>query len=340
MNRTLSMLVAALAFGAMAHAQDSTTTTTTTNSLNVKASDMVPKEETQKDIDQEITNNKLRAELGSKSKWSVKTALSYSGGSVERPMARIRPNYQAAANTSDSLTTLGGTVGIKYSVTKRDSISLSTGVLARNPFHGDLSRSEFDNPLKSGRKTDRYNVSTPTIDWTRAYKAAGMQMITSTSYSHATTTEAVRDFNQIGAISLEQTMLASFEGSGWETGLAFALSFSFYRDGIDPEFAATPAGKGAKQDDFSYAAYPFAEYAFNDKLSFRTVFGYFNLTHYRGSGGNADQGAVDTIVPYQSVGLGYSVTRDIYLYPNIQFTPLDIRADRTNVAFSANINVF
>ena len=43
---------------------------------------------------------------------------------------------------------------------------------------------------------------------------------------------------------------------------------------------------------------------------------------------------------YQSVGLGISVTRDIYLYPNVQFLPEDIRSDLTNVALSANINVF
>jgi len=43
---------------------------------------------------------------------------------------------------------------------------------------------------------------------------------------------------------------------------------------------------------------------------------------------------------YQSVGLGISVTRDIFLYPNIQFIPSDIRSDRTNIAMSASINIF
>jgi hypothetical protein len=42
---------------------------------------------------------------------------------------------------------------------------------------------------------------------------------------------------------------------------------------------------------------------------------------------------------YQSAGLGISVTRDIYLYPNVQFIPEDVRSDRTNVGVSANINL-
>jgi len=42
----------------------------------------------------------------------------------------------------------------------------------------------------------------------------------------------------------------------------------------------------------------------------------------------------------QSVGLGISMTRNIFLYPNIQFAPDNIRADRTNIGLSANINIF
>ncbi len=47
---------------------------------------------------------------------------------------------------------------------------------------------------------------------------------------------------------------------------------------------------------------------------------------------------VDTT--FLSFGVGYAVIRDVYLQPNVQFIPNDIRADRTNVALSANINVF
>jgi hypothetical protein len=47
-----------------------------------------------------------------------------------------------------------------------------------------------------------------------------------------------------------------------------------------------------------------------------------------------------TLDPTISTGIGFSITRDIFLYPNIQFNPEDIRADRTNLGLSANINLF
>jgi hypothetical protein len=43
---------------------------------------------------------------------------------------------------------------------------------------------------------------------------------------------------------------------------------------------------------------------------------------------------------YQSVGVGVSVTRDIFLYPNIQFLPNQIMASETNVGLTATVNVF
>jgi hypothetical protein len=42
----------------------------------------------------------------------------------------------------------------------------------------------------------------------------------------------------------------------------------------------------------------------------------------------------------ESVGIGCSVTRDIFLYPNIQFTPGNISANLTNVGLTATINLF
>jgi hypothetical protein len=38
--------------------------------------------------------------------------------------------------------------------------------------------------------------------------------------------------------------------------------------------------------------------------------------------------------------VGYSVTRDIFLYPNIQFLPNQVASDMTNVGIQATINVF
>ena len=42
----------------------------------------------------------------------------------------------------------------------------------------------------------------------------------------------------------------------------------------------------------------------------------------------------------QDVGLGISVSRDVFLFPNFQFSYDDPRIENTNVGFVANINMF
>jgi hypothetical protein len=83
--------------------------------------------------------------------------------------------------------------------------------------------------------------------------------------------------------------------------------------------------------------FPQAEYKFNDRYSARTVFGYFNWKHLYGDSNKTRM--LQTYV-YQSLGVGIAVARDVFIYPNIQFVPNNIRSDFTNFAMSTTINVF
>jgi hypothetical protein len=67
----------------------------------------------------------------------------------------------------------------------------------------------------------------------------------------------------------------------------------------------------------------------------RTVFGWQVYQQTR----RDDTWTFEKRKVYQSLGTGISVTRDIFLYPNIQFIPSDIRSDRTNIGLSAYINL-
>lgn len=330
--KTILTMTVLLALGLSAQAQ-TTSAATQNNTSQVKASDLAPEQKSaQEEIDKEITNAKLRAEMGSKSRVSFKSAFSYYGGSVERPGAAIRPNYRAGAQVEE-LASLAGTIGVKYSLTMRDSLSLSTGVSILNPLNGDVSRSKFDDPRFKNTTINRYEVSTPSLSYTRAYKVGDLQMISGATYAHFTDSDTVNGMGGLGYVSLMQTIVAELGTSGWSAGAQLALYKYVWRGDVTDEFAAA----GAKQTDYVYGVYPFAEYSFNDTFSFRTVFGYFDNIKYRGVGAD---GAVTSRPPYQSMGIGISVARDFYLYPNVQFTPLDIRSDRTNVGLTANINVF
>jgi hypothetical protein len=43
---------------------------------------------------------------------------------------------------------------------------------------------------------------------------------------------------------------------------------------------------------------------------------------------------------YQSIGVGIAVTRDIYVYPNVQLVPDHIASNFTNFAVATTINMF
>ncbi|WP_413556999.1 hypothetical protein [Bdellovibrio sp. HCB209] len=305
------------------------------NTSTVKVTDVQKKDEQVGDIDNEITNARLRATLGSKSRWSFKSSLGYNGGSIEKPMDSLRPAYRYGAR--QTLTALSGDVGINYRVTERDSLSLSTGITIMDPFHGDITKPAKD-PRYADQVAPRYQVSTPSMTWSRGYKAWGMQMASDATVAMYTDSDS-SDTNSKGAIMASQTFLADLGNSNWSGGLNASFDYEVYGGGIkNAEVEADYASGLARRTDMILAIYPFAEYTFNDTYSFRTVFGYFEFYKDKDEYGNSTDFYQKE--PYQSMGIGISVTRDIYLYPNIQFAPKDIRADRTNVALSANINLF
>lgn len=309
--KKLSLILGMTLIAHLAFAQEETSSTTS-NTSTVDSSTVIPKEAQRKDIDEEITNARMRAESGAKSKYSFRSAFSYSGGSVERPMDRVRPNYRAARNSLTN-TRLGGSIAVKYRATDRDNLSAGVGVAIRTPFH-NTSLQETQ---------DRTTVSSPYLGYDRQYKAAGLQMSSSASVYYTTDSESIETNNDRGGIGFSQTAIYS-TGVGWDLGTAVSVGGTIYGDNR----------ADADRTAYYLGIYPFAEYAFSEKVQFRTVFGYMNYVATR-----AEPTRLVTETPYQSMGLGFVITRDIYLYPNVQFVPTDIRADRTNVALSANISL-
>ncbi len=332
-NIILSLVLASTIVSS-AHAEDQTANTST-----LQVGDLQKKDEHFRDIDDDITNARMRATLGSKSKWSFKSALGYSGGSIEKPLNGVIPAYRASGSR-ETLAGLSGTVGINYRLNEKDNLGLNTGISITDPLHGTLTKPAPDKRYGGDSTISRYQVTTPTGSWSRGYKALNTQMISEVDVSYYTDSDS-HDISNTGSIALNQTILANFGTSKWQGGLSAMYDQEFYSGGLtakDPDtIALYESGKG-KRTDAVIALYPFAEYSFNDTYSFRTVFGWFEFYHYKNEYGN-DTNFVQK-EPYQSVGIGISITRDIYLYPNLQFAPKDIRADRTNVALSSNISLF
>ena len=268
---------------------------------------------TQPDTDEVITNRKLRAETGAKKKYSFSASVSYSGGPVDDPFGDTRPNITSAAGTQIA-PRLGGTVGFNYRFNNLNSIFASLGVGVDRPFHDGQGESFGD----------RTSASNPTVGYQTLYKLFGIQAVTQASAT-AFTTNYYRSIDQMAGVGATQTLVYDFGGSKFSLGTTFQVAANFFdgRNSFD------------QQADFNIGAFPFFEYVISNSLNFRTLVG-FMADHYRTEDSYMTWNP-NTI--YQSMGIGISVTRDLFLYPNIQFIPEDIRVTRTNAAISANINL-
>lgn len=326
MNKIVVTSLVAVLSMANAWAEESNTTAKPAKGgeTGVKIEDVKPKDAAVKtgeaDVDEVITNRKLRAETGSKKKYSLSAALSYSGGSIEKPLAENRPNIRGALGTQ-TVAAMGGSVGAKYKLSNLQSLSLDFGVGVAKPFHSD------DRSF-----SERSYIDNPGVSYSVMYKAAGIQNVSSLGVTAYTRDDLVETGYQ-GNVGFQQVMIYDFGGSKFSAGLLFGVSASTFNKTKDKNGRSLLSQQG----DYDVGAYPFAEYVINDTFNLRTIAGMWTYEHDRG---NADKPWTFTKNKiYQSVGLGISITRDIYLYPNVQFLPENIRADATNVAISTNINL-
>jgi hypothetical protein len=273
------------------------------------------------DVDNIITNNLLRAESGSKSRWSVASVINYNGSTIERPFAEDRPNIAATtADTPESL--LAGQISLKYSVTPKTSLMAGTGLRWMSPLRGERkhtgARSDMDNPY---------------LIYQHLYKWSGVESVLQVQPVYYTNSN-LHDHGYVTTVLVNQDNMYVVNDSKFSVGMSiWAQGGYFNKSGPSADMDDVRDD----QADYLFGIAPAFEYAFNDKINFRTVTNLWNFEHLR-SQPNGNTYAADTV--NQSVGIGIALTRDIFVYPNVQFLPEHIRADMTNVAVNTNINLF
>lgn len=273
------------------------------------------------EADQVITNRRLRAETGSLSKWSGSLYFNYSGGNLADPLKPERRNILGAADALE-LQNFYADLGVRYRITSLDSITASAGVFMSTPFHTTIdhdraNRQDFE------KNKQEVTVSDPALKYTHLDRFLGMQSVTTLGATLITNPEQTKDGYDASYV-ISQTFMKEFGKSGLSLGASLEwLKYTFSK--TDRTLAENVP-----------ALYPVAEYVLNDMFNLRTVFGWQVYQQTR----DQDHDTYTKRKVYQSVGLGISLSRDVFLYPNIQFIPSDLRSDRTNIAISANVNVF
>lgn len=317
----IAMLPLLLPYSSFAE-ENSSESTASTSSGEINAG---PKEKLTDEADELITNRRFRADQGSLSPWSFRSVWSYNGGSLERPFAADRPNINSDSTVA-ALQNLSGTVGISYRLTKKDRMGLNLGLSMDSPFHSSIDESVS---ARTKRQFDEnqgdLQASNPSLSYSRIEKLLGIQTIfgaSFTKYTAGNRTDIGFDYE------LAATMNTMYDIG--KTGLSVGAYFGFFRNFFNddnPEFLR-------EQGETTVGFYPQIEYVIDDTFNLRTVFRaaiYQNTREFT---------TLRKQILSQSVGLGISLTRDIFLYPNIQFIPEDISLDRTNVGLTANLNLF
>lgn len=306
--KKLVALVILMATGT-AFAQDSNTTaekSTLTLETNQSGAQ-------KKDIDEEITNAKLRAATGSKKTISMASSFNYYGGALTSPMSTERPQLNDGQASADPAK-LSGQIAVKWRATDHDNLSLGFGL--------DFTPSYVSNRATGEKEPARTNASTPYLSYARVFKAGGLQNVFDATVYKYTAKEDVDGAKLNSEVALSHTMMGSVLTPALELGLASYVAQEIYSE-------SQPKGTL-----YTVQLAPILEYAFNDTVSFRTVYRALTMTS-----ANSNRDAYRVADTTQSMGVGFAVTRDIYLYPNMQWKWKTISADQTTVGMSANINL-
>lgn len=308
-------LASSLAFG-NAFAEESTGSASTSTTSTEKA---LSNKVEGNDIDEEITNARMRAASGSRSKFSGSVSAYYDGGNLEDPLSATRPNLSGDPDVP-TFSGGGGSTSLRYRMSPNHSFTAGVGFQMIQPL-----QSSEDNELAND-----FTITNPSVGYSYIGKVAGFQTSSGVSITLGTW-EGWQDINAAGtdidsSIGVSQTFTKAFGNSGFSAGLSFSASVFQYSDSLEDNANAISAG-----------IFPFAEYQFNDTFVARTVFGYFN---YRNKRRYDSTFKFTRAYEYQSVGLGIVASRDIWIYPNIQFIPDNLDVENTNVGVSLTMNMF
>lgn len=266
------------------------------------------------DLDNEVTDVKLRANSGSKSKYSVSLSLNYNGASLASPLEAVRPNVADERNADP--VSLSGSVGVRYRFNKNESLFLATGISKPRPFEN--------------RDEDHLEVNTPMAHYNNTFAYDDLQ-VSSTFMGYYATREYQTRIGNLGSLVYDLTTISPFGQSRFQGGVSLSAFYSFYDkkelDGRDIQ---------AMQMDYNLSLSPTVKYRATDRLNLFTTISPLSFSHYRADRFNKLERSPVT----QTIGAGYAVLRDFYLSPSLFFQPADISSKKTAVNLSAYINLF
>ncbi|MDW8190612.1 MAG: hypothetical protein RMK80_06525 [Pseudobdellovibrionaceae bacterium] len=326
---TLLCSVALLALTQGLNSAQASENTAYSGSSNASAaSNTAPAEAANDQNENNISNPRLSAAAGGRSKFSFYSVFSYLGGSISNPLSSERPNYRGLDQNQMEYTSLVGSLGIGYRINPAMQARLTTGFEWVMPLHNSLEDTRRNETNYQGNRVRIFNVSG--ISTSLNYTTQTEKRIHATEVGLSLpTTSYWRDIvGLVGTVSLEHTLIGSFE-SGFQPGVTLYIDHSGYVND-------NPLDNQNRVRVQNYlGAYPFVEYQVNDTYGFRAVFGFFEYTRFVGKA----LSDFERMSSYISMGVNIAPSKEIWLYPNVQFAPEMATWNNTNVGISMILNL-
>lgn len=257
---------------------------------------------------EEITDEKLKAEEGSRSRYSLKFSLSYNGPPVTEPLGKDLPNPNNMPGVYR--TSMGGSVSGRYRIDSRTALSLGTGISALTPFHG----------------VERMDVRTPYLSLDRSARVGTVQMRNSLGVS-VTTIPNFREIGQVGTLSYDNSLIYDIGSTDFAVGLDTGLSYFLYERDYQ--------SSDRRASIYFLGFYPNAKYRLSEKLNFNTS---FNVS-FASPRSRSDAFALENMRISQRLGMGWAINKEVFFAPYINFFPETANLDTTTINFSTVFSI-
>jgi hypothetical protein len=258
-----------------------------------------------------ITDQKLRADEGSLSRYSVKVNLSYAGPGITDLENKDQPNPDHVVNTFQ--TKLIGSVGARYRIDGVNAVNAGTGVTAIHPLHG----------------WERTDVNSPFMSYDHSSRAMDIQMRQTLNASLVTVPEYSVS-GEVAATYYELDLVKELGLSRFSAGFDTKLDYFLYSRSY---LSTGKSDRGAAQNYISF--YPNLKFKVTDKLNLNSSlsFMFYNARQID------DRLALWSRTLTQKIGIGYSFARDVYFNPYVTIYPRQFASDTTTFNLGAVFSI-
>lgn len=252
-----------------------------------------------------ITDAELKSREGSLTVFSLKANVAYYGPALNDMSITNQPNLDGAVTG----TAVGpsGSVGARYRFDPTTSVTLNAGFMDQYLFTGH---------------PDTFDVNNPYVTYDKSFKVGGVQMVASPGVT-LVTSNVYRPAGERAGLDARLYTSYNIGNTPISVGSSFTGSYYFFdRAYIPDHVVGYSKGKPVIQGDgkirqISITVAPVVKYNVTSKFNVNTSWGFnfFNPRYYE-SGVK-----MNSRVMNEWVGVGYAVTRDIYINPYVQFYP-------------------